>query len=358
MRLSKVRETLAEKELDATLISQPENRRYMSGFSGSAGWLLITAGRALLATDFRYYEQVGREAPGFELAQIKTKFSDLLPDLFADLGVERLGFESQHVTVDQLDTWRQEVDGVEWVPLKDTVEGIRSIKEEAEIDALRRSVALTDAAFAHLMERIRPGMTEREAAWQIEAYMRGHGASKVAFDLIVAAGPNGALPHARPGDHVIRAGEPIVIDIGSVVEGYCSDMTRTICLGQPSAKYLTVWDLVLQAQEAVEAMVRAGVSGVEADAAARDLITEAGYGEYFGHGLGHGVGLAVHEGPRASRLSEDTFEAGMTLTIEPGIYLPGEFGVRLEDLVLIGQEGIEILTNTPKMPVVGDQGRT
>ncbi len=358
MRLSKVRETLAEKELDAILISQPENRRYLSGFSGSAGWLLITAGRALLATDFRYYEQVGREAPGFELAQIKTKFSDLLPDLFADLGVERLGFESQHVTVDQLDTWRQEVDGVEWVPLKDTVEGIRSIKEEAEIDALRRSVALTDAAFAHLVERIRPGMTEREAAWQIEAYMRGHGASKVAFDLIVAAGPNGALPHARPGDHVIRAGEPIVIDIGSVVEGYCSDMTRTICLGQPSAKYLTVWDLVLQAQEAVEAMVRAGVSGVEADAAACDLITEAGYGEYFGHGLGHGVGLAVHEGPRASRLSEDTFEAGMTLTVEPGIYLPGEFGVRLEDLVLIGQEGIEILTNTPKMPVVGDQGRT
>ncbi len=358
MRLSKARETLAEKELDAILISQPENRRYMSGFSGSAGWLLITAGRALLATDFRYYEQVGREAPGFELAQIKTKFSDLLPDLFADLGVERLGFESQHVTVDQLDTWRQEVDGVEWVPLKDTVEGIRSIKEEAEIDALRRSVALTDAAFAHLVERIRPGMTEREAAWEIEAYMRGHGASKVAFDLIVAAGPNGALPHARPGDHVIRAGEPIVVDIGCLVEGYCSDMTRTICLGQPSAKYLEVWDLVLQAQEAVEAMVRAGVSGVEADAAARDLITEAGYGEYFGHGLGHGVGLAVHEGPRASRLSEDTFEAGMTLTIEPGIYLPGEFGVRLEDLVLIGQEGIEILTNTPKMPVVGDQGRT
>jgi Xaa-Pro aminopeptidase len=358
MRLTKLRETLAEKELDALLISQPENRRYLSGFTGSAGWLLITAGRALLATDFRYYEQVGREAPDFELAQVKTKFSDLLPELLADLGVGRLGFESQHVTVDQLDTWREAVDGVEWVPLKDVVEGIRSIKDAAEIDALRRSVALTDAAFAHLLERVRPGMTEREAAWQIEAYMRSHGASKVAFDLIVAAGPNGALPHAQPGDHVIQPGEPIVVDIGCVVEGYCSDMTRTFCLGQPSAKYLEVWDVVLQAQKAVEAMVRAGVRGVEADATARDLITEAGYGDYFGHGLGHGVGLAVHEGPRASRLSEDTFEAGMTLTIEPGIYLPGEFGVRLEDLVLISEEGIEILTNTPKMPVVDGQGKT
>jgi Xaa-Pro aminopeptidase len=358
MRLTKLRETLAEKELDAFLISQPQNRRFLSGFTGSAGWLLITAEQALLATDFRYYEQVAREAPGFELAQIKTKFSDLLPELLADLGVGRLGFESQHVTVDQLDTWRQAVDGVEWVPLKDVVEGIRSIKDAAEIDALRRSVALTDAAFAHLLERAGPGMTEREVAWQIEAYMRGHGASKVAFDLIVAAGPNGALPHAQPSDHVIQPGEPIVVDIGCVVEGYCSDMTRTFCLGQPSAKYLEVWDVVLQAQKAVEDMVRAGVHGVEADAVARDLITEAGYGDHFGHGLGHGVGLAVHEGPRASRLSEDTFEAGMTLTIEPGIYLPGEFGVRLEDLVLIGDEGIEILTNTPKMPVVDGQGKT
>jgi len=352
MRLTKLREILPQHNLDALLISQPENRRYLSGFTGSAGWLILTADRALLATDFRYFEQVAREAPAFELARVEGQFPDLLPGLMADLQVQRLGFESQHVTVDQLYEWSRQTEGVEWVPLKETVEALRAVKEAAEVEAMRRSAALTDAAFAHLVDRIRPGVTEREAAWEIEVYMRTHGASKVAFDLIVAAGPNGALPHARAGAHIIQSGEPIVVDIGCVLEGYCSDMTRTFCLGQPSPEYLEVWDLVLQAQEAAEATIRAGLSGVEVDAVARAVIAEAGYGEFFGHGLGHGVGLAVHEGPRASRLSKDRLEAGMSLTVEPGIYLPGRFGVRLEDLVMIQEDGIEILTNTPKMPVV------
>ena len=352
MRLTKLRASLPEHEIDAILISQPQNRRYLSGFTGSAGILGITADRAVIATDFRYYEQVGREAPGFELAKITTRVQDLLPEILADLGVKRLGFESQHVTVEQLNTMSAATEGVEWLSLENAVEKIRAVKDRDEIDALRRSSALNDAAFAHLLEVIRPGMTEREAAWEIEAYMRSHGASKVAFDLIVAAGPNGALPHARPGDRAIETGAPVVVDIGCVLDDYCSDMTRTFCLGEPPARYLEVWNLVLQAQEAAKAVLRAGATGVQADAAARDLIAGAGYGDYFGHGLGHGVGLAVHEGPRASRLSEDTFEAGMSLTVEPGIYLPGEFGVRIEDLVIIGQDGIEILSNTPKRPVV------
>jgi Xaa-Pro aminopeptidase len=352
MRLRKLRGSLPEHNLDAILVSQPENRRYLSGFTGSSGWLVLSAERAVLATDFRYFEQVGREAAAFELAKVQTKFADLLPEVLAELGVGRLGFESQHVTVDQLVEWSQAAEAVAWVPLKETVERIRAVKEEGEIEALRRSAALTDAAFAHLLEVIRPGMTEREAAWEIEAYMRTHGASKVAFDLIVAAGPNGALPHARPGDHAIQPGEPVIVDIGCALDGYCSDMTRTFCLGQPEARYLEVWNIVLQAQEVAEEAICAGMSGVEADATARGLITDAGYGENFGHGLGHGVGLAVHEGPRASRISEDRFESGMTLTVEPGIYLPGEFGVRLEDLVIIREEGVEILTNTPKKPVI------
>jgi Xaa-Pro aminopeptidase len=352
LRLKKLRHALLEQNLDAILVSQPENRRYLSGFTGSAGWLIITSERKVLATDFRYYEQVEREAPAFELAKVTGKFSDLLPGVLADLGAQRLGFESQHLTVDEWSTLRQATEGVEWVPLKTTVEALRVVKDQGEMEAIRRSVALTDAAFAHLLEVIRPGMTELEAAWEIEAHMRTHGASKASFDLIVAGGPNGALPHAGAGHHVLQPGEPIVVDIGCVLEGYCSDMTRTFCLGQPGSKYLEVWDIVRRAQEAAEASIRAGTSGVAADAAARDLITAAGYGEAFGHGLGHGVGLAVHEGPRASRLSEDTFEEGMTLTIEPGIYLPGEFGVRLEDLVIIHEQGVEILTNTPKMPVI------
>ncbi len=353
MRLTKLRQTLAEREVDALLISQPENRRYLTGFTGSAGLLLITDSRAVLATDFRYYEQVGQQAPDWELARITDNFQKLLPDLLASAGVRRLGFESQHVTVDQLATWTQATSGVEWVPLKDTVESVRMFKDEGEIEAMRRSVALTDEALAHALEVIRPGMTELQVAWLIESYMRTHGASRVAFDLIVGAGPNGALPHAHPGDRTIQAGDPIVFDLGCVVDGYCSDLTRTVCLGRPSDKYLAVFDIVLQAQQAAEAAIRPGLTGVQADAVARDLIAAAGYGDQFGHGLGHGVGLAVHEKPGAGRLSTDTLQAGMSLTVEPGIYLPGEFGVRIEDLVIIRDGGVEILSGAPKQAVVG-----
>ncbi|MGD2040182.1 MAG: Xaa-Pro peptidase family protein [Anaerolineae bacterium] len=352
MRLTKLRSTLADQDLDAILVGQADNRRYLSGFTGSSGWLLITAERALLATDFRYYEQVERQAPDFELAKIKARLSAELPDLLADLSVQRLGFESQHLSVDELHTLSESTGDVEWVPLKETVETLRATKDQAEIEALRRSAALNDAAFAHLVEIIRPGMTELEVAWQIESYLRTHGASKVAFDIIVAAGPNGALPHARPSDHPIQPGEPVVIDMGCILDGYCSDMTRTICLDEPPPTYLKVWNLVLEAQEAALAGIRAGLTGREADALARDPIQAAGYGEQFGHGLGHGVGLAVHEMPRASFLSEDTLATNMSLTVEPGIYLPGEFGVRIEDLVIVEAEDIQNLTATPKIAVI------
>ncbi|MFC2023560.1 M24 family metallopeptidase [Chloroflexota bacterium] len=353
MRLTQVRRALLDKEVDAILVNMPVNRRYLSGFTGSAGHLLISAEDAVLATDFRYYEQVEREAPEFELLKIVKSLKEALPPLLSDLSIVRLGFESQHVTLDQYQRWSQATEGVEWVPLKDTVETLRAVKDDDEMDALRRSAALTDDSFAHMLEVIEPGMSERKVAWELEAYMRTHGASRVAFDLIVAAGPNGALPHARPGDHIIQAGEPIVFDIGCVVDGYASDMTRTICLEEASSKYLEVWDTVLRALEAAEGKVRAGLNGVEADLLARDLIVEAGYGDFFGHGLGHGVGLAVHESPNASPRSTDTLASGMSLTIEPGVYLPGEFGVRIEDLVIIRDEGIEILSSTPKIPVVG-----
>ena len=353
MRLTKLRQVLTDQQLDALLISQPENRRYLAGFTGSAGWLLVTAARAVLATDFRYYEQVGREAPDWELARITDNFQKLLPDLLVSAGVRRLGFEGQHVTVDQLATWTQATSGVEWVPLKDTVESIRMVKDETEIEAMRRSAALTDEALAYALEATRPGMTELQVAWLVESYMRTHGASKVAFDLIVAAGPNGALPHAHPGERTIQAGDPIVFDLGCVVDGYCSDLTRTVCLGEPSDKYLAVFDTVLQAQQAAEAAIRPGMTGVQTDAVARDLITAAGYGDKFGHGLGHGVGLAVHEKPGAGRLSIDTLQTGMSLTVEPGIYLPGEFGVRIEDLTIIRDGGVEILSHAPKQAVVG-----
>jgi Xaa-Pro aminopeptidase len=357
-RLNKLRQRLAEQHLDAMLVTNADNRRYLSGFTGSAGALVITPDQAVLVTDFRYYEQVTREASGFRLARIETKLADRLPGLLDELGVERLGFESEHVTIAQHEEWTNVTGDVTWLPMKEMVEGIRAVKEAEEIDALRGSVALTDAAFAHLLNVIQPGMTEKQVAWEIEAYMRAHGAGKVAFDLIVAAGPNGALPHARPGTHIIQEGEPIVVDIGCVLDGYCSDMTRTFSLGEPSVRYLEVWQIVLEAQETAQAAIQAGVTGVEADALARRVIEQAGYGKQFGHGLGHGVGVAVHEEPRASRLSDDVLEAGMTLTLEPGIYLPGEFGVRLEDLVVIRSEGVEVLTQSPKSPVLMPPGGT
>ncbi|MFQ6014998.1 MAG: M24 family metallopeptidase [Anaerolineae bacterium] len=350
-RLAKLRENLAAEEIDAIFITQAENRRYLSGFTGSAGILLISPKEAILATDFRYYEQVTKEAPDFQLAKIKDKFINLLPELVSQIGARRVGFESNHLTYAEYQQWSEALDG-ELVSTEEVVEKLRAVKDEGELELIRRAVALTDAAFAHALEFMGPGMTEKEVAWEVETYMRTHGAEATAFDLIVAGGPNGAMPHARASEQVLRPGEPIVMDLGVRVKGYHSDLTRTVILGEPDARFEEIYGLVLTAQREAEGAIRAGMSGVEADAIARQVIEEAGYGEQFGHGLGHGVGLAVHEKPRAAKTSEDTLEAGMTLTVEPGIYIPDWGGVRLEDLVVIGQGGVEVLSQARKDPVI------
>ncbi|RLC77382.1 MAG: Xaa-Pro dipeptidase [Chloroflexi bacterium] len=348
MRLEKLREAIAAEGLDGLLVTQPENRRYLSGFTGSAGVLLITPDFALIATDFRYFEQVGRECPQFELVKIEGKFTEVLPEMLADAGVKRLGFESEHLTVAQYEEWQRAAKGVEWVPTRGLVEKIRMVKTPEEVEAIRKAVALADEAFAHICECIHPGMTEKEAAWELEVYMRTHGAQKLAFDIIVASGPNGAMPHAKATDKPIEEGEPIVMDLGCVVNGYCSDLTRTIVLGSPDERFREIYEIVLRAQEEAERRIKAGISGREADAIARQVIDEAGYGDKFGHNLGHGVGLAVHEKPAVGRLSEDTLEAGCIITVEPGIYIPGWGGIRIEDMVLVKEEGTEVLTQAPK----------
>ena len=347
-RLVVLRRKLAEHDLDAILITQPENRRYLSGFTGSAGVLLISQEQAIIATDFRYYEQVAREAPGFQLARIEKKFVDILPHLVAQVGAKRVGFESAHLTYDQYQEWAKVAEGFELVPTKELVEKIRAVKDEDELEKIRRAVALADQALAYVLDIIEPGMTEKEVAWELESFMRTHGAEKVAFDLIVASGPNGALPHATASERAIRADEPIVMDLGCVVEGYHSDMTRTICLGQPDERFREVYELVLSAQLAAEEAIRPGMTGREADAIARKVIEEAGYGEQFGHGLGHGVGLAIHEKPTLGKLSEDVLEPGMVFTVEPGVYIPGWGGVRIEDLVVLREDGVEVLTQASK----------
>ena len=353
-RLAILRQKLAEQDLDAILITRPENRRYLSGFTGSAGVLLISQDQAVLATDFRYYEQVEKQAPDFCLAKITDRFKTVLPEIVHQVGARRVGFEGAHLTVDQHQEWQEVAEAAvstskfELAPTKELVQRIRAVKDDDELGKIKKAIALADEAIAHIVGCIEPGMTEKEAAWELEVFMRTRGAEKLAFDIIVGSGPNGAMPHATVSERAIQAGEPIVIDMGAMVDGYNSDLTRTICAGRPDDKFREIYDIVLEAQLTAEQNIRPGMQGKQADAIARQVIEEAGYGENYGHGLGHGVGLAVHEKPGVGRLSEDVLEPGMVFTVEPGIYLPGWGGVRIEDIVVMRENGVEVLTQASK----------
>lgn len=356
-RITELRARMAAQGLDALLITRPENQYYLSSFAGGEyldATLLLSAEQAWIATDSRYYEEVKQRAPTFRLLEAGYDRNKPLADFAAEVKPKTMGFEATHLTVATFKEWNRVARkaGFKLVPTKGWVEELRLIKEPAELELITRAVQLTDRAFAHFCATVQPGMTEKQAAWIIEAFMRENGADKVAFDLIVASGPNGALPHAIPGERVIQKGEPIVVDIGCRIQRYHSDLTRTICLGQPhDSQFMRVYRTVLRSQEYAIKKIRAGIKGKRADALARNLIAKSEF-EPFGHGLGHGVGLAVHEGPRASRLSKDVYRAGMTLTIEPGIYIAGWGGVRIEDLVVIRDEGVQVLSQASKEPIL------
>lgn len=353
-RLERLRRLLPELGVEGMLIMNGPNRAYLSGFTGSAGALLITASAALLATDSRYYEQVARQAPAFELVKITRQLKDVLAEMLQRTGVARLGFEADDVTVATLESLKEAAPDLQWQATQKVVAGLRAIKDAAEVAVLRRAIALTDEALAAALRDAEPGITEQQLAWSIESHMRTHGAHAVAFELIVAGGPNSALPHAHPSDAPLLAGEPIVIDIGAEIDGYHADLTRTVCFGQPNDpdRFWKVYNTVLAAQAAAEAGIRPGMPGKVADALARDVIAAAGYGDNFGHGLGHGVGLDIHEAFRLSPYATDVVQPGMAITIEPGIYLPGWGGVRIEDIVLITENGAEVLSGAPKGPIL------
>jgi Xaa-Pro aminopeptidase len=353
MRLTHLREKLAQKKLDGLLVTQPQNIRYLSGFTSPDASLIVTATEALIATDFRYFVQAAEQCPAWELVQLKDKPEETLKARFTVLagkGLRRLGYEKTHLTVERFHRLRSKVlpPGVHFVATQGIAEELRMVKEPDELATIRRAVRLGDAAYMAVAPRVQAGMTERAVSWELEAWARSHGAQKISFDFIVAAGPNAAKPHAEPSDRPIQAGEPVTIDMGVIVDGYCSDLTRTFCLGEPTEKFREVWHIVREAQEKAEAGIRAGISGKSADALARDVIVAAGYGEMFGHGLGHGVGLAVHELPGASRLYKKPLPAGSVITIEPGIYIPDWGGIRIEDMVLVQSGGVEVLTTAPK----------
>ncbi len=348
MRLEKLRRALREEGPDAILITRPENERYLSGFTGGEGALVITQQEALLLTDFRYYEQVAEEAPDFELVKVEDKVSLVLKRLLKAREVKTLGFESTHLPFAQYQEWKRKTRGIKWVPTKEVVETIRMVKDEGELAKIRKAISIADDACDHIRSFIELGMSEKQVAWELELFMRTHGAEAIAFNFIVACGPNGAKPHAVPQNRQIQEGEPIVLDMGARTDGYNSDLTRSICLGEPDKKAQEVYDIVLRAQLAAEEQARAGMTGQELDAIARNIIAEAGYKEQFGHGLGHGVGLAVHEKPGVSLRSTDTLKPGAVFTIEPGIYLPGWGGIRIEDMVLCKEDGVEVLSKARK----------
>ncbi len=354
-RLERLRARMADLQVKAALITQADNRRYVSGFTGSAGTLLITASQALFITDFRYYEQAAQQSPEFTLVKQKKLFKDALCRAVRLAGAQKIAFESRDVNVGLFQDMSEALAGLgrrsaELEPASDLVEPLRAIKDDGEIDAIARAAQITDAALAQALPAFMPGMTEVQAAWEIEQRMRELGAQAVGFELIVAGGPNSALPHARPSERPLQEGEPIVIDIGARVNGYVSDMTRTVCLGKPTAKFRKVYSIVLQAQQAALAGIKAGLDGKAADALARDVIVQAGFGPKFGHSLGHGVGLQVHEQPRLSPQlkAPAPLVAGNVVTVEPGIYLPGWGGVRIEDLVVVTENGLRNLTGSPK----------
>jgi Xaa-Pro aminopeptidase len=356
-RLSRLRAALAERGLPALLVAGPTNRRYISGFSGSNGALLVTADTALLFTDSRYVIQAGREAPDFALRQIVNPgkpLSELLAEAAGELGLRQIGFEAAHTSMAEYRILAEALDGPVLEPTEDIVENLRQVKDNAEIATLRKAITITDAAITAVIPQLRPEMSERQAAWMLEVAMRERGADALSFPIIVAAGPNSALPHARPGDDLLGLGRPIVIDMGALLDGYHADLTRSICLGEPDSKFREIYAIVLEAQRRALAGLRPGLRCNAADALAREHITAAGYGDSFGHGLGHGVGLDIHEGPslrRAVAGKEETgprLQAGNVTSVEPGIYLEGWGGIRIEDLALITSEGAEVLSQATK----------
>jgi Xaa-Pro aminopeptidase len=347
-RPDRLTERLAGAVADAMLVTDLVNVRYLTGFTGSNGSALIGAGTRVFATDFRYVEQAAAEVdPSFERLPAST---DLLQAIRNALptGELRLGFEEAHMSVREHARLRELLpDRVELVGLHGLVEGLRAVKASAEVTAIRASAALADAAFEHVTADGLIGRTERDLAIALDFEMRRRGAERPSFETIVAAGPHGALPHAQPRGVEIRGGELVVIDWGAQLDGYCSDCTRTLAAGPVSGSAAEIYGLVLEAQLAGVQAVAPGAAGRDVDAVARAVIEAGGHGEHFGHGLGHGVGLETHEAPRLSQRSDAVLEAGNVVTVEPGVYVPGALGVRIEDLVVVTEGGCEILSSLP-----------
>lgn len=349
-RVERLKTLFSAKEIDGVMITKAENRRYITGFTGSSGVVIISGDRQVLVTDFRYLEQAATQAPNFELADGSSDIIGKVKEVVADLKIQNLGFEAMGMSYFEYQEYHKQVGTVATMKplLQGIVEELRVYKDEEEVGMIKKAAEMADAAFEHILTFIKPGLTELDVALELEYFMKKLGSEKNAFDFIVASGPRSSLPHGTATNRVIQSGEFVKMDYGAVYKGYHSDITRTVVVGEPNDKMLEIYGIVKKAQLAVLDQIKAGMTTAEADMIARQIITDAGYGPNFGHGLGHGLGLEVHESPRVSFRDTNTLKENMVVTIEPGIYLPQWGGVRIEDDVVITKDGCRILTSATK----------
>jgi Xaa-Pro aminopeptidase len=352
IKIAKVREKLREKGFEALLIKSLPNIYYLSGFTSEDAWLLLTLENSYLLTDFRYLEQAASEANGFEIVRIDNNWEVVLAKLAANFKV--IGIEEDILTWAEYRKIKQTLSSPTLADASALLKELRQIKEPSEIEKISQAVRITDEALAEVLEKISGGLREEEIALALEFALRRRGASGKSFEFIVASGERSSLPHGTASGKTLQRGELLTIDFGAKYQWYCSDLTRTVILGEPEPKQQEIYNIVLEAQLAALAAIKPGMSGQEVDAVAREIIKSYGYGEYFGHGLGHSVGLEIHESPRFSPSESKTLKPGMIMTVEPGIYIRGWGGVRIEDMVLVTENGVEVLTQAPKQFIIID----
>lgn len=347
-RIDKTRAFIKENDIEAFLVIKPENIRYLSGFTGTSGQLLITQRINYLITDFRYIDQAKMQCPDYEIVKQERKMIDTIKDICLQENIKYIAFEEEQMVFKMYETYYQALKPIKFIPSSQFLTTIRSIKDEEEITSLKKAVSLADEAFSHIIQYIKPGVREKEIALELEFFLRKKGAEAKPFDFIVASGERGALPHGVASDKPIANGDLVTMDFGCILNGYCSDITRTVCIGTSSIKQREIYNIVLEAQITGINCLKTNMKCEDADRISREVIEKAGYGEYFGHCLGHGVGMEVHEEPRLAKGNDNLLQPGMVVTIEPGIYIPSYGGIRIEDMVLIHENHIEILTKSCK----------
>jgi Xaa-Pro aminopeptidase len=350
-RISKARGCLERTGADLLIVSNLSNIRYLTGFTGSEALLVLSQAEGWFLTDSRYTSQAGAEVTGARVLEVANRM-EALASILTEAATAKIAFEANFTSVSVYQELVRRVPGVEFVPADAELSAIRSVKDAGELQTLERVAAIASRAFQEITGEIRPGALESEVAWALEVAMRRGGAEGKSFDFIVASGVRGALPHGRASDKVIAAGELVTVDFGALYQGYCSDETVTVCLGEPDERQREVYETVRLAQQLAIEAVRPGISFREVDAKARDYIAAQGFGQYFGHGLGHGIGLDVHEPPTASPRGTGIVEEGMVFTVEPGIYIPDWGGVRIEDSVVVERDGCRRITQVPKALII------